>query len=220
MTRSSSLRPMPGPALADASFDRIVYQFGIHVLSSTRRNRSVRPCGCCGRAGVTCSASGTLTSTIPSAASRTRRWRGSFPTIHRSFSGCRFSYTLEDGKNALVEAGFDDIVMSVWRLQKAVPDLSLLARGVVHGSPLIEQIKNARRRRSSGLATGTRSRIRLRLSHRNHAAASPDLLRPPPGFSDQHAPNKQKPRARRMAPGSQFGSSLGAAYIKQRLRCG
>jgi ubiquinone/menaquinone biosynthesis C-methylase UbiE len=125
---------------ADASFDRVVCQFGIMFYPDKPQSfrealRVLRP-------------GGRYVFSIWDSHQHNPFGRISHETVARffpdnppQFQRVPFSYTLEEGKNALVEAGFDDIVMSVWRLQKPVPDLSLLARGVVHGSPLIEQIR-------------------------------------------------------------------------------
>ena len=58
------------------------------------------------------------------------------------FQKIPFSYPFEAIKDALVATGFDDITVSVWRKQKLIPSVPLFARGLVFGSPLVEQIRS------------------------------------------------------------------------------
>ena len=44
-------------------------------------------------------------------------------------------------KELLLEAGFVDIIVAVIGLQKTIPDVANFARAVVHGNPLIDQIR-------------------------------------------------------------------------------
>lgn len=64
-----------------------------------------------------------------------------FPEDPPQFQKLPFTYPFEPIKNSLVEAGFDDITVTVWRKQKTVPDVALFARGLVFGNPLLEQIR-------------------------------------------------------------------------------
>jgi len=41
----------------------------------------------------------------------------------------------------LINAGFTDINIAVVRLEKQIPDAARFARGLVHGNPLIDEIK-------------------------------------------------------------------------------
>ena len=53
-----------------------------------------------------------------------------------------FSYAQIDPiKEALTEAGFTGITISVVKLEKEIPDPGAFARGIVYGNPLIEQIR-------------------------------------------------------------------------------
>ena len=52
-----------------------------------------------------------------------------------------FSYRFEPAKDSLLAAGFDDIQASVVRIDKLIPDVEAFARGLVYGSPLIDQMK-------------------------------------------------------------------------------
>lgn len=64
-----------------------------------------------------------------------------FPADPPQFQRVPFSYPFESIKDSLVEAGFRDITVSVVQFRKPLPDPSLLARGIVFGSPLIDQIR-------------------------------------------------------------------------------
>ena len=41
----------------------------------------------------------------------------------------------------MIEAGFSNINAAVMRLEKEIPDVTSFARGLVHGNPLIDQIR-------------------------------------------------------------------------------
>jgi SAM-dependent methyltransferase len=58
------------------------------------------------------------------------------------FQRIPFSYPFEPIKDSLIDAGFGDIAVSVARFSKPLPDPALLARGIVFGSPLIDQIRS------------------------------------------------------------------------------
>jgi ubiquinone/menaquinone biosynthesis C-methylase UbiE len=64
-----------------------------------------------------------------------------FPADPPQFQRLPFSYPFEPIKDSLVEAGFSNITAAVLRFSKTLPDPSLLARGIVFGSPLIDQIR-------------------------------------------------------------------------------
>jgi SAM-dependent methyltransferase len=53
-----------------------------------------------------------------------------------------FSYPFEPIKDSLVAAGFADIDAAVVRLEKDIPDATMFARGIIYGSPLIDQIRS------------------------------------------------------------------------------
>lgn len=50
-------------------------------------------------------------------------------------------YPFEPIKDSLIDAGFTNISAVVVQLQKEVPDLTLLASGLVYGSPIIDQVR-------------------------------------------------------------------------------
>jgi hypothetical protein len=52
-----------------------------------------------------------------------------------------FSYRFDPIKESLIDAGFADINAVVLRLEKEIPDLEMFARGLVYGSPVIDQIQ-------------------------------------------------------------------------------
>jgi hypothetical protein len=50
-------------------------------------------------------------------------------------------YQIDPIKESLIAAGFTDINVAVVRLEKEIPDAARFARGLIHGNPLIDQIK-------------------------------------------------------------------------------
>ena len=64
-----------------------------------------------------------------------------FPTDPPQFQSVPFAYRFGAIKNSLIDAGFTNISAVVLRLQKEVPDLAVLARGLVFGSPIIDQVQ-------------------------------------------------------------------------------
>jgi SAM-dependent methyltransferase len=64
-----------------------------------------------------------------------------FPDDPPQFQSIPFSYGFEPIKESLLSAGFAGIVAHVVRFEKDVGDASLLARGVVFGSPMVDQIR-------------------------------------------------------------------------------
>jgi SAM-dependent methyltransferase len=56
-----------------------------------------------------------------------------FPTDHQ----------IDPIKESLIAAGFTDINVAVVRLEKEIPDAARFARGLIHGNPLIDQIRRA-----------------------------------------------------------------------------
>jgi SAM-dependent methyltransferase len=67
-----------------------------------------------------------------------------FPEDPPQFYAVPFScHQIDPIKEAVLEAGFSDITIAVLKLDKNVPDLSVFARGLIFGNPLIDQI-NAR----------------------------------------------------------------------------
>lgn len=67
---------------------------------------------------------------------------GFFPNNPPQFHQVPFGYhQIDPIKEALLEAGFSDIRASVVRLEKRVTDIPLFTRGLVFGSPLVDQIR-------------------------------------------------------------------------------
>jgi ubiquinone/menaquinone biosynthesis C-methylase UbiE len=65
-----------------------------------------------------------------------------FPTDPPQFYNVPFSYyEIDPIKESIIEAGFTDIKAAVIRLEKSIPDATIFARGLVYGSPLIEQVR-------------------------------------------------------------------------------
>jgi hypothetical protein len=68
-----------------------------------------------------------------------------------------FSYLFEPAKESLLAAGFADITAAVVRLEKDLPKPEMLARGLIFGNPLSDQI--ARRHRPRKDRRGGRCRV-------------------------------------------------------------
>jgi hypothetical protein len=64
-----------------------------------------------------------------------------FPDDPLQFQSVPFSYRFETAKESLIDAAFVDINAVVLRLEKGVPDPEILARGLVYGSPIIDQVR-------------------------------------------------------------------------------
>jgi len=65
-----------------------------------------------------------------------------FSTDPPQFYMVPFSYyQIDPIKESLIAAEFTDINVAVVRLEKEIPDAARFARGLVHGNPLIDQIK-------------------------------------------------------------------------------
>ena len=66
-----------------------------------------------------------------------------FPADPPQFYDVPFGYHLIDpAKEALLDAGFTQLHVSVLRLETRVANVELFARGLVHGSPVIEQLRS------------------------------------------------------------------------------
>jgi ubiquinone/menaquinone biosynthesis C-methylase UbiE len=65
-----------------------------------------------------------------------------FPADPPQFMSVPFSYVFEHAKESLIAAGFADITAAVVRLEKALPKPEMLARGLVYGNPLSDQIRS------------------------------------------------------------------------------
>jgi ubiquinone/menaquinone biosynthesis C-methylase UbiE len=67
---------------------------------------------------------------------------GSFFTADPpQFQSVPFAYRFEPIKESLIDAGFTGISATVLTLQKEVTNFALLARGLVYGSPIIDQVE-------------------------------------------------------------------------------
>ncbi len=64
-----------------------------------------------------------------------------FPADPPQFQSVPFGYRFDPIKDSLLDVGFTNINVLVKRLHKEVPDLSLLARGQVYGSPIIDHVR-------------------------------------------------------------------------------
>jgi SAM-dependent methyltransferase len=64
-----------------------------------------------------------------------------FPVDPPQFMNVPFSYAFDPIKKSLIEAGFADIEAAVVRLEKQIPSAAAFARGLVYGSPLIDQVQ-------------------------------------------------------------------------------
>jgi ubiquinone/menaquinone biosynthesis C-methylase UbiE len=65
-----------------------------------------------------------------------------FPADPPQFYTVPFSYhRIDPIKESLIDAGFADINVAVVALEKEIPDATRFARGLVHGNPLIDQIR-------------------------------------------------------------------------------
>ncbi len=68
---------------------------------------------------------------------------GFFPEDPPRFYDVPFGYyRIEPVKEALLAAGFADIEAAVVTIDKEIPEAAVFARGLVHGNPLIEEIKS------------------------------------------------------------------------------
>ena len=64
-----------------------------------------------------------------------------FPIDPPQFQRLPFSYTFDPIKDSLCKACFTDITAAVVKIEKDMPDAALFARGLVYGSPIIDQVK-------------------------------------------------------------------------------
>ena len=65
-----------------------------------------------------------------------------FPADPPQFYNVPFSYyRIDPIKESLIEAGFSNINVAVVKLEKELPDVMRFARALVHGNPLIDQIR-------------------------------------------------------------------------------
>jgi ubiquinone/menaquinone biosynthesis C-methylase UbiE len=64
-----------------------------------------------------------------------------FPSDPPQFQSVPFAYRFEPIKESLIDAGFAGISAAVLKSQKEVADFATLARGLVYGSPVIDQVE-------------------------------------------------------------------------------
>jgi ubiquinone/menaquinone biosynthesis C-methylase UbiE len=65
-----------------------------------------------------------------------------FPADPPQFYNVPFSYyRIDPIKESLIEIGFNNINIAVVKLYKEIPDVARFARGLIHGNPLIDQIR-------------------------------------------------------------------------------
>jgi ubiquinone/menaquinone biosynthesis C-methylase UbiE len=64
-----------------------------------------------------------------------------FPADPPQFQSVPFAYRFEPIKESLIDAGFVSISATVLKSQKEVADFAMLARGLVYGSPIIDQVR-------------------------------------------------------------------------------
>jgi ubiquinone/menaquinone biosynthesis C-methylase UbiE len=64
-----------------------------------------------------------------------------FPTDPPQFQSVPFAYRFEPIKESLIDAGFADISATVLKSEKRIADFAMLARGLVYGSPIIDQVQ-------------------------------------------------------------------------------
>jgi hypothetical protein len=64
-----------------------------------------------------------------------------FPADPPQFQSVPFAYRFEPIKESLIDAGFASISAAVLKSQKEVADFATLARGLVYGSPIIDQVQ-------------------------------------------------------------------------------
>jgi ubiquinone/menaquinone biosynthesis C-methylase UbiE len=57
------------------------------------------------------------------------------------FQNVPFSYRFDAAKESMIDAGFTDINAVVVRLEKEIPEPEILARGMIYGSPIIDQVR-------------------------------------------------------------------------------
>jgi hypothetical protein len=65
---------------------------------------------------------------------------GLFPADPPQFHSAPFAYRFEPVKESLIDAGFASISATVLKLQTEVADFAMLARGLVYGSPIVDQV--------------------------------------------------------------------------------
>jgi SAM-dependent methyltransferase len=64
-----------------------------------------------------------------------------FPADPPQFQSVPFAYRFEPVKESLIDAGFASISATILKSQKGIADFAMLARGLVYGSPTIDQVR-------------------------------------------------------------------------------
>jgi ubiquinone/menaquinone biosynthesis C-methylase UbiE len=64
-----------------------------------------------------------------------------FPVDPPQFMKVPFSYQFEPIKESTIESGFTELKAAVLMLEKQIPDSAAFARGLIHGSPIIDQLR-------------------------------------------------------------------------------
>jgi hypothetical protein len=64
-----------------------------------------------------------------------------FPVDPPQFQSVPFAYRFEPIKESPIDAGFASISATVLTSQTEVADIAMLARGLVYGTPLIDQVE-------------------------------------------------------------------------------
>jgi ubiquinone/menaquinone biosynthesis C-methylase UbiE len=64
-----------------------------------------------------------------------------FPADPPQFQSVPFAYRFEPVKESLIDAGFASISATVLNSQTEVADFAMLARGLVYGSPIVDQVE-------------------------------------------------------------------------------
>jgi len=125
---------------ADASFDAIVCQFGVMFFPD--KDKSYR------EAFRVLATGGHYVFSIWDSHRHNPIGRiahevigGFFPADPPQFQSVPFAYRFEPIKESLIDAGFASISATILRSQKKVADFAMLARGLVYGSPIIDQLQ-------------------------------------------------------------------------------
>ena len=125
---------------ADASFDAIVCQFGVMFFPD--KDKSYR------EAFRVLATGGHYVFSIWDSHRHNPIGRiahevigGFFPADPPQFQSVPFAYRFEPIKESLIDAGFASISATILRSQKKVADFAMLARGLIYGSPIIDQVQ-------------------------------------------------------------------------------
>ena len=125
---------------ADASFDAIVCQFGVMFFPD--KDKSYR------EAFRVLATGGHYVFSIWDSHRHNPIGRiahevigGFFPADPPQFQSVPFAYRFEPIKESLIDAGFSSISATILRSQKKVADFAMLARGLIYGSPIIDQVQ-------------------------------------------------------------------------------